>query len=205
MKNFYKYICLLALSNFVIASSKSELKEASVERKHLFYNPQDRPNLAAQNPLKGFSKFIFFPMYPAGTKDLSEKIFDLVEIELKQFGQVNKSKLLVQTDKGEAIDLSVFATGATLIYKIENLTDFKGAELGIVRASLNLATAVEIKKTQQISSPYIWTSNCFLKGSTTQNLEGLVEQSLSILLKEFASNYSAVNPNRPVFELQGAE
>lgn len=120
-------------------------------------------------------------MIPARTND-AESVFKLVENELKQYGQVDKSKILKKTDQDEVIDLSVFNKGVTLIYAIENLTDLNGKELGVVRASLNMTTAVEIEKTKQISSPCIWSSNCFLKGST---------------------DYSSVNPQKPIFDLQG--
>ena len=66
-------------------------------------------------------------------------------------------------------------------------------------------TAIEIVKTKEICQPYIWSSNCFLKGSTQKNLENLISLSLDNLLAQFISTYRLVNTDRPVFELQGAD
>lgn len=201
MKIFWKYcfaiVYIISFSNLHAATQVAIKEEIQIA-----YDPQDRPNLTAQNPLKGFSKFIFFPMIPARTND-AESIFKLVENELQQYGQVDKSKILKKTNQGEVIDLSVFKTGVTLIYEIENLTDLNGKELGVVRASLNMTTAIEIEKTKQISRPYIWSGNCFLKGSTEKDLETITSQSLSNLLGQFMSSYSLVNTTKPIFDLQG--
>ncbi|NDE82944.1 MAG: hypothetical protein EB051_04970, partial [Chlamydiia bacterium] len=142
---------------------------------------QDRRYPDIDNPLKGLTSFLFFLRCPAQNKKMSDNIFAIVEKKLSSYGRLNKKRMLVQTDQGEAIDLSVFKTGATLIYQISNLTDLSGNETGFVRASLNLYTATEIVKTKEMCTPYVWSSNCFLKGSTKKNLENLVSLSLDNL------------------------
>lgn len=169
-----------------------------------FYNIQDRPNPQTDNPLKGISNFLFFPMYPAKDKKTADDLFALIEKKLSQYGIVNHTKILVQTDQREAVDLSVFKTGATLIYKIENLKDLLGNDTGIVRASLNFYTEIEITKTKELCRPYIWSCNCFLKGSTKKEIDKLISLTLDNLLEQFSSTYKLVNKSKPVFELQGA-
>jgi hypothetical protein len=161
---------------------------------------QDRRSPDIDNPLKGLTNFLFFLRCPAEDKIMADTIFALVEKKLSSYGQVNKTRMLIQTDKGEAIDLSIFKTGATLIYQISNLQDISGNETGFVRASLNLYTETEIVKTKELCSPYVWSSNCFLKGSTKKDLANLVSLSLDNLLDQFNSNYKLVNRGKPVFE-----
>jgi hypothetical protein len=144
-------------------------------------------------------------MCPAKDKKMADHIFALVEKKLSSYGQVTKPRILVQTDQGEAIDLSVFKTGVTLIYEIETLNDLDGNDTGLIRASLNLYTATEIVKTKEICRPYIWSCNCFLKGSIKKNLANLISMSLDNLLAQFISTYGLVNTDKPLFELQGAD
>lgn len=169
------------------------------------YNRQDRENISFDNPLKGFSKFLFFPMIPTGSKKSAEHLMKLVESKLQKYGQVNKSKILIQTDQGEVIDLSPFDVGATLIYQVEDLTTSRGKMLGIVRASLNFSTTITIAKTQEMCSPYIWAANFFALGSTKKHLDKFVEMSLNDLLDQFIRDFSAVNASLPCFDLQGAD
>ncbi|MCX6989768.1 MAG: hypothetical protein NTX49_01690 [Chlamydiae bacterium] len=145
--------------------SAEDIRISPIEKTQNYYNVQDRPNPEIDNPTKGLTSFLFFPMCPAKDKKMADNIFALVEKKLTSYGQVNKTRILVETDQGEAIDLSVFKVGVTLIYEIKNLKDLSGNETGFVRASLNLYTAIEIVKTKEVCRPYIWSSNCFLKGS----------------------------------------
>ncbi|NDD59097.1 MAG: hypothetical protein EBZ47_07615 [Chlamydiae bacterium] len=187
-----------------ISSVKAQDKiELPSQNKDIFYNIQDRPNPTIDDPLNGLSKFLFFPMFPSKDKSMADKIYALVEKKLSVLGEVNKTRLIVDADQQAAVDLGVFSTGTTLIYKIENLKDLSGKDTGFVRASLNLSAAVQVVKTNETCSPYIWSCNCFLKGSTKKTLESLVSTSLDELLKQFSESYSLVNYNKPVFELQG--
>lgn len=165
------------------------------------FTTQDQPSLFVNNPFKGFSKFIFSPIIPSNINEAAS-IFQLVENELKHFGQVDKSKILKTTSHGEVIDLTLLNIGASLMYEIENLTDLNGLEVGVVRASLNFTTAVEIQKTKQRSRPYIWSCNCFLRGNTEKDLQRLVSESLNHLLWQFILTYSSVNEQIPIFDLQ---
>lgn len=193
----------LAILIFCLGFSVNGNAGVPEQNYRFLYNEQDRPNPMVDNPMKGLSKFIVFAMSPARTKKSSEKVLQIVERELKKYGQVNTPKMLIQTEKGEEINLTSFGNSVTLIYQIKNVTDLKGKELGVVRASLNLAANVSIDKTKEECSPYIWVSNCFLKGSTSDRLEQLVEQSLRSLLVQFSVSFSAVNSDKPVFDLQG--
>jgi hypothetical protein len=196
------YTSLLTAFSFV---SAKEENISTLTNTHNYYNSQDGRNPEIDNPIKGLTTFLFFPMCPAKDKKMADNIFALIEKKLSAYGQVNKARIFVQTDQGEAIDLSVFKTGVTLIYEIENIKDIKGNDTGFVRASLNLYTAIEIVKTKEICRPYIWSSNCFLKGSTQKNTENLISLSLDNLLAQFISTYRLANTDKPVFELQGAD
>ncbi|MEI8329850.1 MAG: hypothetical protein WCG14_07635 [Chlamydiia bacterium] len=189
-----------------ISSLKAEdIKAQLPETKFLSYNIQDRPSPNIDNPLKGMSKFLFFPMSPAKDKAMADRIFALAEKKLSALGQVNRTKTLVNTDQGEGIDLSVFSIGTTLVYLIQDLKDLSGKDTGFIRASLNLSAAVQVVKTTDTCSSYVWSCNCFLKGSTQKNLENLISTSLDDLLKQFSDTYNLVNSDKPLFELQGAE
>lgn len=198
----FSCFCLLTLTAFS-ALAQAEVKPTT-KQSQSSYNIQDRPNPEIDNPIKGLTSFLFFPMYPAKDKKMADNIFALVEKMLSQYGQVNKTKILVETDQGEAVELSVFKTGVTLLYKIQDVKDLSGSDTGMVRASLNLTTAIEVEKTKEICSPYIWSCNCFVKGSIKKDLEKLISLSLDKLLAEFNSTYNLVNTDKPVFELQGA-
>lgn len=196
-------LCALVISTFSSLFAE-DVKMSPIVKTQNSYNIQDRPNPEIDNPIKGLTNFLFFPMYPAKDKKMADNIFVLVGKKLSQYGQVNQTKILVQTDQGDAVDLSVFKTGVTLIYKIDDLKDLSGYDTGMVRASLNLYTAIEIVKTKVICRPYIWSCNCFIKGSTKKDVEKLISQSLDNLLAQFNSTYRLVNTDKPVFELQGA-
>ncbi len=164
-----------------IAMEANEVKSQEKGQK-LAYNGQDRPNFGAESPLKGVSKFIFFPLCPTANKPLSDKINALVEKELKNLGAVKPAPLSV---KGDEIDFGALDFSARLIYEIKNVSSIEGTDLGVVRASLNLDTGVEITKTKQSSNPYVWSANCFLPGSVEKDLDKLVAQSLNSLLQSF--------------------
>jgi hypothetical protein len=195
----YFFSCLSALGTFLFCSLGATEK---IQRE---YPSQDRANLVENNPLQDLSKFLFFAICPAKNKPMAEKILSTVGQELKQSGHLQKTKMLIETNEGPAIDLSVFKIGATLIYQIKDLSDLNGKKLGIVRASLNLTTAIEIQKTKMVCYPYIWSSNCFLEGSTEKNLEHIIAQSLKELLEQFMITYSSVNNSPPIFDLQGTD
>lgn len=204
MKMVHFNLSLSLLILLTLSSLKADDKKVQPsENKPISYNIQDRPSPTIDNPIKGLSKFLFFPMSPAKDKAMADRIYTLVEKKLSALGQVNKTKILVNTDQGEAIDLSVFSTGTTLVYSIQDLKDHSGKDTGFVRASLNLTAAVQVVKTNDTCSPYVWSCNCFLKGSTQKNLENLVSTSLDDLLRQFSESYNLVNSDKPVFELQG--
>ena len=194
-------LILLAISSIKAEDTKAQLPET----KFLSYNIQDRPNPNIDNPLKGLSQFLFFPMYPAKDKPMADRIFALIEKKLNGFGKVNKPKLIVNTDQGEAIDVSIFQIGTTLVYLIQDLKDFSGKDTGFIRASLNFTASIEVEKTKTTCHPYVWSCNCFLKGSTGENLESLISTSLDDLLKQFTESYKLVNSDQPLFVLQGSE
>ena len=57
-----------------ISSLKAEdIKAQLPETKFLSYNIQDRPSPNIDNPLKGMSKFLFFPMSPAKDKAMADR------------------------------------------------------------------------------------------------------------------------------------
>lgn len=189
------------------ASSLNALSlQVSYDQKSLgVYDIQDRPSPLMHNPIKGLSHFLFFPMYPAKNKEVADKIFVLVKSKLNQYGLVSQKKMTAEVEGGQAIDLSVLKCDATLIYKIDALQDIFGKDTGLVRASLNLDSAVEVIKTKETCNPYIWSANCFLKGSLKKEEERLVSQSLDYLLNQFLVAYQLVSDQKPHFELQGAD
>lgn len=195
------YITLLSLLfgtcsvNFLEADTKKSVAE------EMQYNTQDRVRFTLQNPIKGLYTFNFFQMFPAKNKILTDKINTIIEKELNKFGIVKKKELVVKTDKGDAVDVSVFGEGVSLIYEIRNIISLDGKELNMIRASLNLSTVVNIQKTKEISRSYVWSSNCFMKGDTEKDLESHVSESLNYLLQKFMRDYSNVNSEKPVFNL----
>jgi hypothetical protein len=181
---------------------QAELKQPSQkEIQNLIFMQQNRPNFGLENPLKGFSEFVFFSMYP-GSKSQSEKIDLFIKKELEKIGQIKKVELEVKNKDGEfGIDLSPFDQGASLTYEIRNLTAIDGKDTGFVRASLNLESRVSVLKTKQDCSPYLWSSNCFLKGSSGKDLEKLVMQSFTYLMQDFSESYKSANSEKPIFNL----
>lgn len=202
MLPYFRYLFFVVMICFFpFQCLKAEVKKLSdKELMQWVYNEQDIPMFGTGNPLKGFSKFIFYSRFYA-SKDLADKVHVVIEKVLSQYGDVEKINLQVKTDKGSAVDFSKFDAGASLIYEIKNLSSIDGKDLGIVRASLNLTTSVTIDRTKKESDPYIWTNNCFLKGDINKNLESLVSQSLNYLLKAFSITYSSVNSEKPLFQI----
>jgi hypothetical protein len=189
-------VCLscLLLQN-LRAESKPEHSASQIAK--IRTDDQDMPNTNENLELKGLSKFAFFALCPAPTKQLSEKMESLVSKQLKRYGNLEGLELM---KKDGAVDFSKL-TGATLLYEIKNVTDLEGKELGIIRASLNLSAFVLIEKTKEKSSCYLWSSSCFLQGDVNTNNEALIARSLEYLMEQFMQNYYAVNQNRPVFRL----
>ena len=159
---------------------------------------QDSPN--SENPLQGISIFIFSARFPAN-KAVYDKISSLLKNELSKYGTVRSTKMLVQKEKDEAIDVTGFDEGVFLIYDIENVLSIDGKNLGIVRASLSLQSSIQILKTKQECFPYIWSRNCFLKGNTNKNIEKLFMKSLDYLMCLFLNSYLTSNTNKPIFIL----
>ncbi len=186
----------------VFATLQAEVKQPSQKEIQSFiFMQQNRPNFAEDNPLKGFSEFVFFPMYP-GSKSQSEKIDLLIRKELEKIGGVKKVELEVKNKDGEVgIDFSPFDKGASLVCEIRSLISIDGKDTGFVRASLNLESRVSILKTKQDCSPYLWSSNCFLKGDTEKDLEKLVMQSFAYLMQDFSESYKSVNSEKPIFDV----
>jgi hypothetical protein len=195
------FIIVWAFSSTMMLQGKTSKPSPEEIQRYLFAE-QNRPNFSIENPLKGFSEFIFFPMYPTGNKNLSDTIGLLVKKELEKIGSVKKIDLETKNENGvEGIDLSPFDLGATLIYQIRNLLSLDGKETGFVRASLSFESQVNIVKTKQDCRPYLWSSNCFLKGNTEKGLDTLVLQSLTYLMRDFSESYSSANSNKPIFSL----
>ena len=152
------------------------------------------------SPLQGFSTFVFSARFPAD-KDVADKVNPVVKDTLSLFGKVVPSSMLVQTDKGEAIDLSGFAPGAFLTYEITDVVSLDGKKLGILQATLSLQVGVEIEKTKIESLSNIWFQSCFLKGNTEKRLEGSISRSLQHLMRVFLKDYSLENTGKPTFNL----
>jgi hypothetical protein len=195
------FVIIYVFSSTIMLQAKMN-KPSPQEIQSYLFAEQNRPSFGMENPLKGFSTFIFFPMYPAGNKNLSDKIGLLIKKELEKIGSVNKIELETKDENGvEGIDLSPFALASALIYQIRNLPSLDGKETGFVRASLSFESRVNIVKTKQNCSPYLWVSNCFLKGNTEKDLDKLVLQSLAYLMRDFSESYSSANSDKPIFNL----
>lgn len=173
-------VCLLALSCVQLCASDKQVD--------------------AERSLKGLSAFTLFVMTPARDKAVIEKIRATVTKELKKYGKVGNLELIVKTDKGEAIDLSDFASGDMLVFKIQAPATL--AEASVAKASLSLSTSVLIEKTDARAHVSIWSDSCFLQGSVDdKNIANLVAQSLPGLLQEFMTSYKSVNSQKPSFKV----
>lgn len=205
MKTHFKKVLLVICFFSLIPNLEAELKKSSPEeiQKYLFAE-QNRPNFGIENPLKGFPAFNFFPMVPAFDKAQADKIGVLIKKELEKIGAVKKIELITKNKEGEeGIDLSPFDIDSNLIYEIKNLASSDGKDTGFIRASLTFKSRVDILKTKQSCSPYLWSSNCFLKGNTEKNLEKLVVESLAYLMRDFSESYRDVNSDKPLFNIVG--
>ena len=87
------YTTLLTAFSFVSAKEKSISTLTNTQN---YYNSQDGRNPKIDNPIKGMTTFLFFPMCPAKDKKMADNIFALVEKKLSAYGQVNKPRILVQ-------------------------------------------------------------------------------------------------------------
>jgi hypothetical protein len=154
----------------------------------------------SEKALKGLSAFTLFVMTPAKDKAAIEKISATVTKELKKYGKVGNLELVVQTDKGEAIDLSGYSSGNMLVYKIQAPAAL--AKAGIAEASLNLSTSVLVENTDAKAYASVWSDSCFLQGSVEdKQIASLVAQSLPGLLKDFMEKYKSVNSEKPSFKI----
>lgn len=203
MKMHFKKVLLVICFFSLIPNLEAELKKPSPQEiQRYVFMQQNRPNFGVENPLKGFSAFNLFSMVPASNKAQSDKIGVLIKKELEKIGTVKKIELITKNKEGEeGIDLSPFDIGANLIYEIKNLASSDGKNTGIVRASLNFESRVNILKTKQECSVYLWSSNCFLKGNTEKDLEKLVIESLAYLMRDFSESYRSANSNKPLFNI----
>ena len=193
----------LLVTCFFSLNLDAELKKPAPEeiQKYVLAE-QNRPNFGVENPLKGFPAFNFFSMVPTFNKAQSDKTRVLIKKELEKIGTVKKLELITKNKEGEeGIDLSPFDIWSSLTYEIKNLSSLDGKDTGFVRASLNFESRVDILKTKQSCSPYLWSSNCFLMGNTEKDLEKLVVESLTYLMQDFSASYHAVNSNRPLFNI----
>lgn len=154
--------------------------------------------------LKGFSKFVVFPMIPSSNKTLTDKLNTLVEQALSKEGKVNKMTLIVETPTGEAIDLSGLRGDGTLIYEINNVLSPEGKDLDIIKASLSLSTNVTSTKTKGEGTAILWSSECYIKGNVQKDAESLVSKSIDLLLKKFDETYKKVNSDKPTFNFYAA-
>ena len=198
---FRRFLSVVCLFSFM-GPLRAEIKQPSAKEIQSFlFMQQNRPDFGDNNPLKGFPTFNVFLMHP-GSKAQSEKIDILVKKELEKNGIVKKLELEVKNKAGEVgVDLSPFDIGSSLIYEIRNLMSDDGERLGVIRASLNFKARVDVLKTKQDCSPYLWSSNCFLKGNTEKDLEKLVAQSLTYLMQDFSESYKSANSEKPVFNV----
>ena len=173
-----------------------------IQNVFVFSMAQNRPNFGEENPLKGFSMFNFFPMVPTSNKDQSGKVWVLIKKELEKIGTVKSLELINENKEGgKEVDLSSFDIGSNLTYEIKNLVSLNGKETGFVRASLNFESRVDVLKTKQACSVYLWSSNCFLKGNVQKDLEKLVIESLDYLMQDFLESYRSANSSKPFFHV----
>ncbi len=199
-----KFLFAVCVFSFTITLQAEVYKPSPQEIQKYLFAEQNRPNFGVENPLKGFLAFNFFPMVPAFDKAQSDKIRVLIKKELEKIGTVKKIELIAKNKEGEeGIDLSPFDIDSNLIYEIKKLASSDGKDTGFVRASLSFESRVDILKTKQSCSPYLWSSNCFLKGNTEKDLEKLVIESLVYLMRDFSESYRAANSDKPLFNIVG--
>lgn len=189
---FFKWSILCGMcASSSYAAVDQELKEESLK---------DEKKIYSNNPLQGFSTFVFSARFPA-TKDVADKVNVVVKNTLSSFGKVVPSSMLVQTDKGEAIDLSGFTSGAFLTYEIIDLSSLDGKKLGLLKATLSLQAGAEIERTKVECTLDLWQQSCFLKGDTEKDLARTVSRSLQYLMQVFLKDYSIKNTDTPTFNL----
>ncbi len=152
---FYNRVALIYLTVFgslsLIATQTSPLR---VKLKAPEFNEQDHPLFSVESPLKGLSRFVFFAMVPIQSPQISRKLEKTIHAELQKIGSLENSNPVIKTSKGDAIDLSLFKGGISLIYEVEDLRSVEGKKLGVIRASLNLEAPVNIQLTKQACHPY---------------------------------------------------
>jgi|GEM_PF-4053837 len=151
-------------------------------------NTQD----AEEYPLANNHSFSFIANTPA-FGPLFNSVNIVIENELKKVGIVQRKEMLVQTDQGEAVDLTGFNAKAFLVYEISDLLAIDGSSLGVIIASLKLSTS--ICKTRAC----IWSSDCYIKGDTKKELEKSVSETAHFLIQKFNADYSKYNKEKPHF------
>ncbi|MEN9344255.1 MAG: hypothetical protein RLZZ453_1042 [Chlamydiota bacterium] len=200
IRHFISTVSLLCM--FVMPT---DAKQTADDVVRVIDDRQDRPSASLTNPLQGLTRFLFFPLVPFQTKEMEKKVQDVVKQQLQKYGLVEQTSILKKTKQREAVDLTPFANSSTLIYQIAQLSSVQGQELGLIRASLNASTRVTIDKTQYQCAPYIWSANCFVKGAISKDLDSIISISLRNLLEQFMKDFSLVNQDKPIFDLQGSD
>lgn len=150
-------------------------------------NYQDGPFVSSDNPLKGFSSFIFFPLFHSLKKEDREKALELIASKLSKIGKVT------QITFSSPYDLSVFDKGPSLYFEIGSLDSIE-CKIPVLRASLNLASNIQIFKTHNECLVYIWSKNHFMNGDIQKRPIEAISQSLDSLLQTFVDKHSLANP-----------
>ena len=190
----------IALSAFCTVIANQKKYEPALEQSRSI-NSQDMPSLLIDNPLKDLSTFTFVFMLPAAPQEVMKKMKVWVETELKRYGKVSNLNLFTKEKAGEGINLHQLDTDGTLIYDVRNIVDINGKELPIARASLNLKSAITINKTKQEATSYIWSNNCFSQLDLQKDLLKIIQDSVGYQIKEFMTDYSSSNANKPTFSI----
>lgn len=180
----YKMLKLL-LFVFLSASIFSN----NVSKSSLQVNYQDGPSLSSDQCLEGFSNFIFFPFIHVLKSTDDEKIINLIEEKLSKIGKVSRITL------SPPYDLSIFDKGPSLCFEISSLDSIE-SKIPVLRASLNVATNIEIFKTHNECMTYIWSKNYFMNGDLKKQPIESISQSLDNLLKVFIDRHSLANPKQ---------
>lgn len=151
---------------------------------------QDQPFVSSESPLKGFSQFVFFPFLHLLPKNEKTKTLQIIEDKLSKIGKVNRITLT------PPYDLSIFDKGPSLCYELAPLDTADERSVSMLRASLNLAANVEIFKTRNDCTAYVWSKNCFLQGSMNDDIEASISKTMDQLLQAFTTSYKLANPSQ---------
>jgi len=154
-------------------------------------------DISSDDALKDLTSLSVFLRIPASSPSEATISKSQIAEELKKVGKVQTKAFLIDTPKGEALDVaSLPSSQATMIFETTQLVDASGKVLPVTKAALTILSETQMQETKEKISSIVWSRSYYFLSNDNSKSNQAILKEFNQLISDFSTSYQQVNPSK---------